>query len=605
MKFKTIHIALFFTISSIVLSIGLPAIAQKTGVTVTDTVTADIDTVVTDTMAYEPHRRFDYFFLDAVREQNAGNYDKAYQLLRYCLKLNPDAAEVHYMLSKHYLMQKNDSLALASIEKAAQLRPENPTYIERVAQHYISGGRYDDAIRAYEKLYAYNKENEEALNILMQLYQQKKDYSSVLNTINRLEDLNGNDEKITLAKVRVYEMMDDKKAALQTLRNLADEHPHDLNYKLMIGNWLMQNERQKEAYKIFAKAMDEEPDNTYAQASMYDYYVAEQQEAKAKELMDKMLISNKTESSTKLGLLRQVIQENETQKKDSTEILQLFDRIMQANPKDGSVAELKAAYMSLKKMPDSLVEKAMEDVLAINPDNAPMRIQLIQSKWNDKNWDEIIALSKAAQAYNPEEMAFYYFMGLAYFQKDDKDKALDAFQRGVDEINENSNKDFVSDFYAIMGDILHQKGKLKEAFASYDNCLQWKPDNLGCLNNYAYFLCLEGYQLEKAEEMSHKTIKAVPTNATYLDTYAWILFRQKRYSEAQIYIDQALANDTDSIQSAEVLEHAGDIYAMNGNMTKALLFWQKALNAGSDSVTLPKKLKQKKYIRKQKHKARI
>ena len=177
-------------------------------------------------------------------------------------------------------------------------------------------------------------------------------------------------------------------------------------------------------------------------------------------------------------------------------------------------------------------------------------------------------------------MAFYYFMGLAYYQKDERDKALEMFRKGVSEINSQSNADIVSDFYAMMGDILYQKGWSAEAFAAYDSCLVWRENNIECLNNYAYYLSERGENLHKAEQMSYRTVKAEPKNATFLDTYAWILFMQGRYAEAQIYIEQA-----------------GDIYAHNNNIGKALEYWQKALKTGSKSVLLPRKIKLKKYLK--------
>jgi tetratricopeptide (TPR) repeat protein len=215
----------------------------------------------------------------------------------------------------------------------------------------------------------------------------------------------------------------------------------------------------------------------------------------------------------------------------------------------------------------------------------------VQLLWPKKDWDGIINLCKPAVQYNPEEMAFYYFMGLAYFQKDDEDKALDAFRRGVGEINSQSNPEIVSDFYALMGDILQKKGLMKQSYAAYDSCLQWKADHVSCLNNYAYFLSVQDTMLDKAEKMSFKTIKAEPKNSTYLDTYAWILFRQRRYSEAQIYIDQALKNDTDSVVSGVVLEHAGDIYFSLGQKQKALDYWLQAKKNGGASELLSEKIK--------------
>ena len=147
-----------------------------------------------------------------------------------------------------------------------------------------------------------------------------------------------------------------------------------------------------------------------------------------------------------------------------------------------------------------------------------------------------------------------------------------------------------------MGDLLHQKGLAREAFEAYDSCLQWKDDNIMCLNNYAYYLSELGEQLEKAEQMSYKTVKAEPKNATYLDTYAWILFMQKRYSEAKIYIDQALQNDTDS--NDVITEHAGDIYIQNNDVERAVELWQQALAKAPKNKLLYKKIKQRKYLRK-------
>ena len=156
-------------------------------------------------------------------------------------------------------------------------------------------------------------------------------------------------------------------------------------------------------------------------------------------------------------------------------------------------------------------------------------------------------------------MAFYYYQGIAYYKQDKLDEALSTFKNGIGVIKDDSNPDIVSDFYAVMGDILHQLGQAEEAFAAYDSCLVWKEDNIGCLNNYAYYLSERGERLSMAEEMSYKTIKAEPKNSTYLDTYAWILYMEERYTEAKIYIDQAVQNLDEKQDNSVILEHADKI----------------------------------------------
>lgn len=541
-------------------------------------------------------KRFDYFFLEAVRQQNAGKLTAAFELLEHARSINPNAAEVYYYESMFQAMMKRDSLALANMEKAVELNPDNQTYAEQLAQYYIANQQYDKAISAYELLYAHNHDNTDALRILVQLYQQKKDFPNMLSTIERLETEEGESEQLALSKMRVYEMMGDQKAAYNSLKDLADKHPLDMVYRVMLGNWLMQNNRQKEAYKYFIDVLKEEPDNAYAESSLYDYYNATHQEALARQMLDRILMGDNTPVDTKIVMIRAFIQDNEAHGGDSTQVLSLFDKVLAVPKPEEHIAELRAAYMSLKKMPQDSVNAAYMKVLDIAPDNAGARLQLVQSLWNAKKYDEVIAMTDQAQAYNPEEMVFYYFGGMAHYLKGDEESTLSTFKKGIAQVNDKSSPDLVSDLYMIMGDILNKKGLEKESFAAYDSCLHYKDDNVPALNNYAYYMSVNGKNLHQAEQMSFKTIKAEPKNGTYLDTYAWILFMEERYHEAKIYIDQAVANLDSTQNNNTVIEHAGDIYAMNGLTEEAMKFWQRSYDAGNKSDAVELKLKNKRYI---------
>ena len=547
-------------------------------------------------LSYNDEQRFKYFYLGAVDQQMKGNYAGAFDLLNHCQEINPDAAEVYFMRSAYHALLNNDSLSLADIQKAAELNPQNNVYLERLAGAYIGSGKYDEAIEAYEKLYANNHDRDDVLNVLIRLYGQQKDYDNMLQTINRLENLEGSSEEITLARMRVYSLKGDKQAELAELKDLSKKHPNDMNYRVMMGNWLLQNELPADALKEYEYVLAQEPDNLMAQMSMLDYYNAIGQDSLAAELQEKLVVSPSTPLNSKMTLMRGIVNSNEQQGGDSTEVLRIFRHILAQPQKTSDMWELQAAYMSLKQMPQDSIDNSLRGALEVAPDNAGVRLQLIQSKWKDQLFDDVISLCKPALEYNPDEMAFYYFLGLAYFQKDEKDKALHTFQLGVSQINSESNKEIVSDFYAIMGDILHEKGREQEAYVAYDSCLQWKDDNLGALNNYAYYLSEKGKDLQKAEKMSYRTIKAEPKNSTFLDTYAWILFMQERYEEANIYIEQAVQND--STVSDVILEHAGDISAKLGNMKKAVEWWEKARDAGGNSKVLIRKIKLRKYLKK-------
>ena len=555
--------------------------------------------------AQNVQQRYDNFFLEAIVQREKGNSDAAFDLLRHCVDIDSTRSEAYFYLAQYYGALKQKDKMLGMMKKAVDLEPDNTTYLETLANVYISQRQYAEGIEMLERLYDKSRERDEVLGMLVQLYEQQQDYDNAIRTLNRLETLEGKSERLSFAKSSLFTQKGDKKAAISEMKKLADQYPHDNNYRCLYGNTLYVNGQQKKALAIFHEILKDDPDNRNAQMAMLAHYNEQHDSAAANRLIEEILLNKQSSTEDRVTLMRQVIGDSERAGGDSTRVLQLFHRMLDLPQSDADMALFCATYMNLKKMPKDSIGAVLEKAIQIAPDNAAARLQLVSYAWQNEDRDKVIALCKEARQYNPDEMAFYYYQGIAYYQNSQLDEALDAFQNGIGVITQQSDPAIVSDFYAVMGDIMHQKGMDREAYAAYDSCLQWKDDNIACLNNYAYYLSIKGEQLDKAEQMSYRTIKAEPKNATYLDTYAWILFMQKRYSEARIYIDQTLQNDSDT--SAVLLEHAGDIYYHVGDTDKALVFWQQSLDRaiadndkeiqGPRRQVLIRKIKLKKYLK--------
>lgn len=549
-----------------------------------------------DSISYNDQRRFQYYYYGAINEQTKGHYAAAFDLLNHCLTINPNASEAYFSRGTFYSLMKQDSLAELDQKKAVALSPDNNIYRERLAQLYIRAGRYDEAIHEYERLDSNNYNRSDVLAILLQLHNQNKDYKGMLRTLDRMETEDGASEQLTMQKMSVYDMMGDKAAAEAELKGLVQRHPYEANYKVMLGNWLLNNKREKEALQMFAKVLEDDPDNNSARMSMLDYLSADEQTELYVPLLFDLLSDKNTPDESRVTLVRQFITYNNEHIGDSTLVLQAFKSALSAAPYSSDLATLQAAYMEVTKMPQDSINNAYRTVLAIDPSNVAARIRLAQSLWNAGQYEKVAELCHPAIEKSPDEMAYYYFTGMAYSQLDKRDEALAVFKEGARHANSESNANLVSDFYSVMGDILHEKGLSKEAYEAYDSCLKWKPDNYACLNNYAYYLSLTDKDLAKAEAMSYQTIQAEPQNVTFLDTYAWVLFKQKRYEEARIYIEQAIKCDTDSVPSAVIMEHAGDINILAGYPDKALEYWKISLETNPSNALLQRKVKQKKYI---------
>lgn len=542
-------------------------------------------------------RKYDQYFLEAMMQRQKGNYDAAFDLLLRCVEIDSTQPAAFFYLSQYYNYGlKDKQRSLECLEKATTLDPKNTTYHEMLAGSYLSANRLEEGKKQLEILHEIDPGRDNINDVLVELYKQTGDFDSAIRLLEDMERADGKNESLSERKSEILTAKGDKKAAIKEMKALAEQYPNDLNLKVKYAVTQMNNGQEKKGLEQLKSALKEQPDNTMAQFAMMDYASMNNNDVLVEEMTEKLLFNKNTDSRTKIYLLRAMANSSSNTGKDSIKVLTMFDRLIALPNADPDVAMLKAAYMETKQMPKDSINKALEKVLDIAPDNAAARLRLVQSAWQEEDKDRVIDLCSQARQYNPEEMVFYYFQGIAYYQKGEDDKALDACRNGVDVINDQSEPGIVSDFYSIMGDILHKKGLDKEAYVAYDSCLQWKPDNIGALNNYAYYLSLSDTLLEKAEQMSYKTIKAEPENATYLDTYAWIMFQQQRYSEAKIYIEQAVNHLDSTENNSTVIEHAGDIYFHLGNIDGAMEKWKEALKGDKENKVLIRKIKLRKYV---------
>ena len=133
---------------------------------------------------------------------------------------------------------------------------------------------------------------------------------------------------------------------------------------------------------------------------------------------------------------------------------------------------------------------------------------------------------------------------------------------------EEGNNEHLGEALSIAGDVWYQEmGDKKKAYESYEAALKVDPDRTSVLNNYAYYLSLEGKSLRKALKMSRRTIELEPDNATYLDTYGWLLYLLHRPKEAKPVFKHAMLYG--GRDSATVLEHYSKVLEALGEQELA------------------------------------
>lgn len=509
--------------------------------------------------------KFDYIFQEAMRQKLANRFDAAIDLFDYCRQLDPHSGAVLYELSELYRYVKNDSLAIHALEDACKLYPKNYWYKNRLVTLYLESRRTDEALKTAEEMARLFPEKEEVLWMLHDLYESKNDYANMVKVLDKIEVKEGKSEKLSMMKFGLFVQMNDEKRAFEEMEKLADEYPNDLRYQVVIGDLYLDAGKKEEALKQFKLVEEQDPTNVTLLLSMANFYHQEGNTDLYQEYITKLLTHKDVDDATRVRMLSVLVHENLNANDDSSQLLSLFDKVLQQPQENTDILELKVRYMNTKKMPIEEIRPVLHQMLEIDPESDFARQLLLGYAIEANDTMGIVNICKPAVEYNMDAPAFYFYLGVAYFHMDEKEKAVEALRLGLNHVeNEEDEENRLKirvHSYALMGDIYHQLGQDEKAFQAYDSCLVYKKNDAMVLNNYAYYLSLKKKDLQRAEEMSRLSNELEPDNATYLDTYAWVLFQQKRYDEAKQYMDKVveLMERDGEEMSDDVVDHIKQI----------------------------------------------
>lgn len=527
-------------------------------------------------------RQFDALFLEAIRQKEKENYDAEFELLTEALALNSDAPEALFEMAQLKLSfggiadtthrAEGDSM----LRRAMALDVQNTDIQEVLANQMAREGKYGEAIALYKRIIGM-RPDVDRLSVLVSLQEEAADYAGAIETIKRLENIEGPGERLSIEKFKLYNALGDNEHAYASIEGLCEQYPYDLRYRVLLGDLYMQNGYHEMAQAIYKDVLTQEPDNSYAQISLLAYYKAQGKDSLYRSMVDDVVLNPETKSEAKVEAMRGFVADALQTHRDSTEVLSLFHRALRGPQENRALAELCAYYMAGIGMPSAELKPVMEKILSIEPDYSRARLQMLDILLREKDMAGVAKLCREGVTYSPSEVAYYYYGGMAELQMDHNEAAQKMLSAGTERITDETDTQTASELWAALGDVRHETGQKKESYAAYEKALTYNPSNMMCLNNYAYFLSLDKERLDYAANMSRRTVEAEPANATFLDTYAWILYLQHQYTQAHIYIDQALAHLEEGEENGSIYDHAGDIYFKMKRPQEALKFWIKAL----------------------------
>ncbi|MCD8269272.1 MAG: tetratricopeptide repeat protein [Parabacteroides sp.] len=537
-------------------------------------------------------RKFDYFFYEGLNLKTASKFDAAFDAFNHCLAIDSTASPVLYELSSFYIQLNRPEKAVDMLKRAVANSADNFTYRMALATISRNLGMYGEAAEEYEKLVKSCPGKPELNYYLAEALTQEGEIGKAIDAYNALESSIGMNEALSMQKYKLYNSLEQSDAAFKEIENLAAKYPMEAHYQIILGDLHLEKNDTIKARAYYQKAHEIDPNNPYYIVSMANYYEATGNKEAAETQIRNALVNEKLDVDTKVGILSRYILKLQQTQKDTDSSNALFQTLLEQHPED---TELKQMYGSLLLSQGKTDEARFQFQLIteMEPENAAAWQQLLNMALKTEDIDEVVRICTKCQELFPDAPEYYFYLGIAYYQQEKYQEALNTYYAGID-IIPAKNARLKSDFYGQIGDIYYQMKQMDQTYKSYDEALKYNENNIVVLNNYAYFLSLDKKDLKKAERMSAQCIKLEPDNATYLDTYAWIFFMQGSYTLAKIYIESAL--EKDKTKSPELVDHYGDILYMTGEKDKAVEQWKKAREMGKESEVLDRKIIEGKYI---------
>lgn len=554
----------------------------------------------TDWKSGAQDRRADYIFLEAQRQLALDNTDAYYELIKRAYELSPSESSIGHDLGFYEIMlgrgdKEMTGHGLQLLRRHFMEHPEDyygtvlyGTMCERV-------GDGDKAMSVWEKLHEiYPLKSEIALRLADAYLSRTADTLAqrrAIGLIDRIKAAEGPQLQLTARKVMSYMSRRDTVSAIAEVERLVSETPRSADSRVYAGDMYMSLGDNDKALDYYNQACEVDPTSGLAYYKRAGYYhetgdsVAYDREVfQALQLPDMDL-------DTKLEILTGYVKELYADSLMQPRINELFGRMVDLYPHEAPVHDLYSSYFVAIEDYKSAAEQ-QEYVIDTDLHNQDRWRGLMSLYFSARDYDKATETGRRALDLFPDSPLFTLLTGESASLSGDSITAIEYLDRCI--ANDTAEATIRSQAYTAKGDILYKSGRVKDAISQYEKAMETDPTNALAMNNCAYFMACEGLDLDRAAELSRRSLNIDPDNESSLDTYAWIMFKKGDYKEAKSFIDKAM--ELSKVPSAELYHHMGDIYFMCGDPERALELWKQAAELDPDDDLLQRKIKHKTYF---------
>ena len=514
-------------------------------------------------------------FVQGVDYEENGEMDKALEAYRQVLNVDPGEVELAVRVAALLVREDEYPDAIDVLKDAVKARPNAPEPYLSLSFIYAKYLRkIDQAIAFANKAIALDPQSIEGYQRLFEIEIASADEKRALATLDRAAKIPAASPSFWIRLGRLYSSIflkpDAHPSPEQTARlneiykTAAMKGQDDTAVLKEAGDYFASTEQIKDALPLYLRVLELKPDDANVREKLATAFVLTNQRSRAIETLD-TIIKEHPEKYQPYELLAQ-LHDDEARS------------LARANQLETANAEFKKAAANY------------EQSLLINPNHPTTYLRLAELFLAPlKQGDRAVALLKEARRRYPDAPEFAYYLAIALRESNNPKEAVITFEEALNEAQNTNAELLTARFYLDYGAAAEQAGLYDKAAELFRKAIAMDPANAAEPYNYlGYMWAEQNIHLEEAEDAIKRALQLDPGNGAYLDSMAWVEYRQGKFEQALENLKRAVQNLPR--EDPVVFDHLGDTYSKLNRMSQAIEAWQKAHTLDPSNKALAAKI---------------
>jgi tetratricopeptide (TPR) repeat protein len=522
---------------------------------------------------------FETYYYEALNQKLKGNYGKAVELLRKSLRFQPNNADVQFELSINYKSLKDYRQAILFGENAVRFNSEQKWYWLNIADLYSLIRDDKNAARCYSKL---SKLDSEFIPEYVRSIARTGNTKLALEKVNYFIETKETEELLVIKRDLLVSNNYTDEAIVLT-NKLINLNPNNSDYYFEISDLLLSVNKIDEAEVYVQKGLSNSPDSTVLLRQDFKILMEKEDFDSAFVILNRVFANPRFDFNEKLSFVIEFVSTDDEHK----ETLRLIESL-KSWVEESHEVKIYPIIGNLYKN-EGEKEKALSTFrkgFNLGYTDFYGLIDMLILEQELSKFDLLLEDSDKMLELYPSQPTLFLFKGLAQNQLGDYNSSISILEEGVGYVRNNDK--LKSNFHSLIADGYYSLKELDKCFAEFDKAVSYDAENILVLNNYSYYLSVNNMHLDKALEMIKQVVEAEPNNATYLDTMAWVYYKQGNYERAKSVLKHAIKNGGD--KSADIIEHYGDVLYKLNKENQAVKQWKKAYKLNNSSSILKEKI---------------